>query len=330
VHEQTEYVVNPGWRVLATDAGINPDDLLRRARLPRDLLNSGQRTITIDQFFALWEAMEAESGNRLLPLAIGQAISVETFDVALFAATCSPNLKVAARRVAQYKELIGPMKLIVDESKEETLLEFMWPAGAIPPESLSMTELVSWVALVRLTTRAPIRPVRVTSPNPPDHAEAYLDYFGVRIRKGTGYTIAFSPEDAERPFLTANDQMWEFFEPELRRRLSELDAGTAVAERVRASLLELLPAGNASIEGVAHDLAMSTRTLQRRLKGEGTTFQAILDVTRESLARHYLSQSELSAGEISFLLGYEDPRSFYRAFRAWTGSTPQRLRVAAG
>jgi AraC-like DNA-binding protein len=330
VEEQKEYVVSPGWGLLARDAGINPDNVLRRAGLPRDLLKGGQRTITVEQFFALWEGIEAESGDPLLPISLGQAISMEAFDVPLFAATCSPNLNVAARRLAQHKKLIGPMKLLVSQSEAETVLEFVWPPDATPPQSLSMAELVFWVALVRLTTRASIRPVRVTSPDPPEDAEAYREYLGVQVQKGNRYTIAFSAMDAERPFLTANDRMWEFFEPELRRRLSELEAGTTVGERVRAALLELLPAGSGSMDAVARDLAMSTRTLQRRLKGEGTTFQAILDSTRESLARHYLSQSEMSAGEISFLLGFEDPRSFYRAFRAWTGQTPQLVRAAKG
>ena len=94
--EQKEYVVNAGWGLLLADAGINSANALRRAGLPRDLLKSGQRTITVEQFFALWEGIEAESGDSLLPLAIGQAISMEAFDVPLFAATCSPNLNVAA------------------------------------------------------------------------------------------------------------------------------------------------------------------------------------------------------------------------------------------
>jgi AraC-like DNA-binding protein len=222
------------------------------------------------------------------------------------------------------------MKLLVNQAETETVLELVWPSGVKPPRSLAMADLVFWVALTRMTTRSPIRPIRVTAPDPPEDADAYREYLGVPVRQGTGYTVAFSAQDAQRPFLTANDQMWEFFEPELRRRLSELEAGTTVAERVRASLLELLPAGSGSMEGVAAELAMSTRTLQRRLKGEDTTFQAILDSTRESLALHYLAESELSAGEISFLLGYEDPRSFYRAFRAWTGQTPQLVRAAAG
>jgi AraC-like DNA-binding protein len=328
--QQTEYIINPGWGLVLADAGINSVNVLRRAGLPRDLFKTGQRAITVEQYFALWTGIEAESGDPLLPISIGQAISMEAFDMPLFAATCSPNLNVAARRLAQHKRLVGPMKLSVAQSETETALEFIWPPDVTPPLSLSTTELIFWVALTRLTTRSPIRPVRVTSPNPPEDAEAYREYFGVGIHKGAGFTVAFSAQDAERPFLTANDRMWEFFEPELRRRLSELEAESTVSDRVRASLLELLPAGNGSMEAVAHDLAMSTRTLQRRLKGENSTFQTILDSTRESLARHYLSESELSAGEISFLLGYEDPRSFYRAFRAWTGQTPQLVRAATG
>ncbi|MFE9259138.1 helix-turn-helix domain-containing protein [Streptomyces sp. NPDC006879] len=116
--------------------------------------------------------------------------------------------------------------------------------------------------------------------------------------------------------------MWEFFEPELSRRLSELESGSSTAERVRAVLLELLPAGRAAMGPVATALALSTCTLQRRLKGEGTTFQDVLNDTREALARHYLSRADLTVRDVSFLLGYEDPNSFYRAFRAWTGRTP--------
>ncbi len=330
MHDHKEYVVNPGWGRLLANAGINAADVLRRAGLPRDLLNGDQRSITVEQFFALWEGMEAESGDPRLPLSVGRAISMETFDVPLFAATCSPNLNVAARRVARHKKLIGPMTLAVSESETETLLECQWPPDVVPPQSLALTELVFWVALIRLTTRAVVRPVRVTSPQLPWDPAPYREYLGVAVQEGPGYSVAFSGEDAQRPFLTANDRMWDFFEPELRRRLSELEAGSTVAARVRASLLELIPAGDGSIHAVAHHLTMSARTLQRRLRAESTTFQEILDSTRESLARHYLAESELSVGEISFLVGYADPRSFYRAVQTWTGQTPQLFRDGAG
>lgn len=323
------YAVNPGWGLLMRDAGISAANVLRRAGLPRDLLTGDRATLSVEQYYALWHSLEEETGDPNLPLLVGRAISLEAFDPPIFAATCSRNLNVAARRIAQHKPLVGPMRLSVTQSESETVLELSWPHQPQPPQSLSITELVFWVALVRLATRVPVRPLRVVTPDPPRDEDAYLDYLGVPIQKGSSFSVVFSATDAARPFLTANERMWEFFEPELRRRLSELEAGASVAERVRASLLELLPAGEVSMEAVARDLAVSTRTLQRRLKGEGITFQSVLNETRESLARFYLANSQMPAGEISLLLGYEDPRSFYRAFHSWTGQTPQLVRAAA-
>ena len=154
---------------------------------------------------------------------------------------------------------------------------------------------------------------------------AYAEYLGVPIVHGP-LALTFSREDAERHFVTANPGMWEFFAPELRRRVSDLKEEASVAERVRAALHELLPTGGGSIEDVAKKLGTSKRTLQRRLKGETTSFQAQLDSTREKLAKHYLGRSRLSGAEIAFLLGFEDPNSFTRAFHNWTGSTPESMR----
>jgi AraC-like DNA-binding protein len=138
--------------------------------------------------------------------------------------------------------------------------------------------------------------------------------------------ISFRPADTERPFLTANENMWQFFEPELRKRLSELDGSATTADRVKAALLELLPSGQASIEPVSKKLGTSTRTLQRRLNQEGKSFQSLLNSTREDLAKHYLKNSDVTGAEISFLLGFEDTNSFFRAFHTWSGETPGQVR----
>ena len=72
---------------------------------------------------------------------------------------------------------------------------------------------------------------------------------------------------------------------------------------------------------------VSARTLQRQLQQEGTNVQTVLNRTRESLARHYLTQDALSATDIAFLLGYDEPHSLHRAFQSWTGLTPHQVRV---
>lgn len=111
------------------------------------------------------------------------------------------------------------------------------------------------------------------------------EYCGTTVNKGQAPSLHFSAEDAALPFLTANPKMWQFFEPDLERRLSEMDESTTVTDRTRAALLELLPGGSASIDAVSRKLGKSSRMLQRRLNQEGESFQALLNRTREQLAR---------------------------------------------
>jgi len=59
---------------------------------------------------------------------------------------------------------------------------------------------------------------------------------------------------------------------------------------------------------------------------EGTRFNALLNATRQELAHQYLSETEMTPIEISALLGFNEPNSFYRVFRAWTGTSPKRFR----
>ncbi|MCP4941920.1 MAG: helix-turn-helix transcriptional regulator [Planctomycetaceae bacterium] len=92
-------------------------------------------------------------------------------------------------------------------------------------------------------------------------------------------------------------------------------------------MIELLPSGRTQIEDVARELALSKRSLQRRLAEEGTTWLEVLNGARERLARHYLKTTGLGVSEISFLLGFDDPNSLFRAFQRWTGSTPEAWRA---
>lgn len=323
------FTVDPSIKALLNDLGVPPTRVLRRAQLPTDLFGRGPATLTPGEYFRFWEALDAEGGDRDLAAAIGRSISVEMFSPPIFAALCSPDLATAAQRIATYKPLIGPLRLEVDQGGDGLTIEHRWPAGMTPPPLLATSELVFWTALARIATRHHVRPVQVSIPQPPADRAALEGFFGARVRSGRTHAIVFEPSDAQRTFLTENEQMWRFFAPELRRRLSDLQAADSVADRVRAALHETLPAGGSAISAVTRHLAVSSRTLQRQLKLEGTTFQVVLASTREDLARHYLSHSALRTAEIAYLLGYDDSNSFYRAFRSWTGTTPDALRATA-
>jgi AraC-like DNA-binding protein len=321
------YTIDQSWRLILADLGVNPARALRRAGLPGDLLGRGRVTLSQADYFRLWRGLEEEAADPSLPIRIGAAVKGEAFDPPIFAALCSPDLDTALDRIARYKTLTCPMKLDVRARPNATTLAVSWlDATEPPPASLVATELVFFVALARLATRTRVEPLSVVAPVALEPAKAYAAWFGVVPRQGRRSELTFAAADARRPFLTANEGMWRSFEPELQRRLEELDAGASTAERVRAALLELLPGGAASIGAVAARLGNSARTLQRRLQDDGQSFAGVLAQTRTELAHHYLASTALSAAEISFLLGFEDPNSFYRAFQTWTGTTPERAR----
>lgn len=324
------YTIEQSWRVLLADLGVSAASVLRRASLPGDLLARERITLTQPEYFRLWRGLEEEAGDPTLPLRIGGTMKAEAFDPPLFAALCSPDLETALGRIARYKALTCPMRLDVRSRRDATTLVLSWlDATEAPPALLVATELVFFVTLARLATRVRVVPLAVETPAPPAPADAYAAWFGVAPRRGRRHAIAFSAADAHRPFVTANEGMWRSFEPELRRRLAELDAASTVTERAKAALLELIPAGAVSLAALAGRLGASTRSLQRRLKDEGTSFEAVLAATRADLATHYLGKTDLGAAEISFLLGFADPNSFYRAFRSWTGNTPEQARERA-
>lgn len=326
------FAVWPGWQLLMQDAGVNGANVLRRAQLPGDLLARENARLDSQTYFRLWSAIEAEAGTAEgpAPLRFAEKMSADWFDPEMFVALCSSDMNGALDRLAKFKRLSGPMALHLERSshRTEVTLEFLDRAFE-PPPVLMAFKLVFLVQLARLATRSPVHPMRVGWPSPPvdaADARAYARYFGVTVERTQQPQLVFRNEDMERPFLTANQGMWKFFEPALRQRLSELDRQASTVERVRSVLLEALPAGQLSMQMVCSKLGVSSRTLQRRLQDEGSSFQQTLDALRNSLAHHYLQNSSMSGAEISFLLGFEDPNSFIRAFQGWTGTTPQALR----
>lgn len=323
-----KFIVDIGWQALLRDLDLSAQDLLRYARLPLDLFSKESPALTTEEYYRLWDGLERMMGEAPAALHIGQAVSIESFSPPIFACLCSPNLGVALGRLAQYKPLIGPMRLDIVRDEQQTMVTIGGlPKQLTPPNSLIAMELVFLVHLTRFATREPITPRAVTMRATQPDAEAYADFFGTPVRHGDLDGLVFTAQDIQRPFLTVNESMWAVFEPELKKRMADLEQGAGFRERVRTCLLEILASGQFSMNDVADRLAVSTRTLQRRLREEGTTFQQELNSLREELAHHYLLNSRYSSTEIAFLLGYADPNSFIRAFHGWTGQPPAVARA---
>lgn len=100
----------------------------------------------------------------------------------------------------------------------------------------------------------------------------------------------------------------------------------AFVGQVRRAIEALLGTGSCNHRTVAAELFMHQRTLQRRLRQEGTSFEAIKDDVRQDLAKRYLAQPDVSFAQIAALLDYNDPSGFTRSCRRWFNATPRQMR----
>lgn len=313
------FIVDRKYMSILEHAGISVGEVLKRAGLPEDLFSHKSPSINTLEYMKFLEAIRETNDDKELPLKISTVDNLETFSPPVFAAYCSKNGLMCMKRLSQYKKLIGSFIFNVIENKDSVSLEMTFEKSEYElPEYLLASELVFTLQLIRNATKKRIIPKEIKTKYDLD-TKVYNDYFGVRPQKSSKNIMTIYKEDALIPFVSWNDSMWDYFELELKRRLSELKAEDSYKTRVNTALIELLPGGEASINDVAKKLGCSKRTLQRKLNNEKTTFQNELNSTREKLAKNYIMNFNMTNEEIAYLIGYCDCNSFVRAFNSWTG-----------
>lgn len=315
------FPLEKNYSFLLESHGVSTEEVLRRARLPQDLFLHETPSVSAQEYYRFMEAIDDLVTDADLPIRLATADNIEALSPPLFAAYCSENAGRCIKRIAQYKALVGAVAYKTDSSNGcfSVAIEAEEDSAELP-EIVVGVEMVLLVNLIRKATKINVVPCKVTVKHPFGNPN-YEKFLGIVAERGERNELTFTGHDASIPFVTRNESMWSFFEPELRKRLSELDTDDTVAARVRSALVELLPSGECSADDVCRSLGMSRRTLQRKLKDEGTSFQQQLNHTRELLTKNYLGNTKLSSEDIAYLIGYQDINSFYRAFTLWTGKT---------
>ncbi len=320
------FLIDKNYGTYLSGMGFSMEEVLKKAMLPEDLFARQTPSLTAEEYFRFMRAIDALSPDEQTPIRLAASEGIEAFSPPIFAAYCSRNALVCLKRLAQYKPLIGALLYQVEETETEVSVEILSANSELElPEILVGIEFVFLVGLIRKATKESITPLSVTAKQPMKNP-AYADFIGKPITVGDKNRLVFSKEDALVPFISRNESMWEFFEPELKRRLSTMETDDSCAARVRSALMELLPSGECTIDDVAKKLGYSKRSLQRKLQEEDTSFQKQLGHTRELLARTYLANTDMTAEDIAFLLGYQEIGSFIRAFTVWTGRTVNEYR----
>ena len=314
-----KYILDGQYGKYLKMIGVRVGEALKKAGVAEDLFSHKRPVLDEAAYYRFMDAVGAQITDPSLPIAIASAENIETFSPPIFAAYCSKNGKACIERLAAYKRLLAPMKYEVTEDEAGLRLEIGASNAELSlPQFLVETEMVFVINILRTATKLQICPTEIGMKEPVTDRE-FSDYTGCSPVKADSNYLVFRAEDMEEPFISYNEGMWEFFEPELQKRLDEMEVDDSVAARVRSALTELLPAGSGTIDDVAAKLGTSKRTLQRKLTEENTTFQKQLNNTRELLAKNYIQNTDMSSEDIAFLLGYQELNSFFRAFTVWTG-----------
>ena len=312
-------LIDQNYYYFLNKANISVEEVLKRARLPEDLFSRETPTLSREEYYRFVQTIENLSNDDELPIKLATIENIETFSPPIFAAYCSKNAEVCIKRLSFYKPIIGVLKYVINDSEKFMSVEICSEdVNDELPEILVGIEFVFLLNLIRKATKENIVPIFISSKNKFIN-QKYSDFIEKDIVAGTKNEIVFSKKDLELPFVSSNESMWNFFEPELKKRLSMVDTNDTFSTKVRSALIELLPSGECTIDDVAKKMFTSKRTIQRKLQIENTNFQKQLNYVREMLAKNYIEKTKLKVEDIAYLLGYQDINSFLRAFNTWTG-----------
>lgn len=304
--------------------GISRAAILTQAKLPLAVAQADARLSTQD-FFKLYQALEqlggVDIGVRLIA-AIDNAQLPPAFLVAYYA----KNLQDAIERVARYKHLCTPETLLLSQTANGLTVTIDWGlADVLPPNALIDATLNSLIVLAQQSTANNIQPIAITLTRPSSQAQAFYQDYQVQYDAPQN-SITFDQHDLAIPFRQYNHDLVQILDNALQARLKASDTTTTFSTQVKWLLRQSLTAGRPELRFVAKELAISERSLQRHLKNEGESFQSLLSQTRHELACEYLKDERLDLAEISYLLGYEEPASFFRMFQDWENTTPTKWR----
>jgi len=332
---ETLSTVGPGFVAGLFDvverAGIDRSRLLDHAgvSLPS---GGGTERLPMEAVIALFQSAEALTHGADIGLAFGQQVRPGTFHVLGYALMTCKTLGDAIALVPHYRRLvfdIGYSEMQFSSTATEARLGWQVVSQDLPYCPCLAESLIAawysfgrWMAGVDLTLQA----VCFRHP-PPQDVGPYARYFDCPVRfNAPANELVFARDLLDMPLVQADENLHLVMREQARAAMEKTFNTQDIAHRLRQALIPLMPKYEATLDKAAAALALSARSLQRRLSEQSLQFQDVLDAVRKDLARVYLRDAALSVLDVALLLGYAEQSSFTRAFKVWFKTTPSQWR----
>ena len=261
-------------------------------------------------------------------LLVGQGYHLVQFGVLGLAASCAPNVRELFHTILIHSILAwGCIELSFWRDGDEEYVRYDENAEVGDCAAFFVErDTTSTLTLLRQTLGADLRPLAVHFTHlPPPEVDVYESFFGCPVYFGAAANqIRFARAVWDGAPPQANAMSYRFFENQCQRLAAVMDEPLRYAGVLRTRLRAATPIP--SLPEVVRSLHLTTRTLQRRLDEEGTSFSAVLAEVRRERAMELMARSHLDNSAIAHALGFEDASAFSRAFKSWTGLSPRTYR----
>ena len=315
----------------AAERGVTAAALERAAALPAGALSPRPESLAADDYVRLLDIGAELAGDPHFGLHVGEHVKLGTYTVyGLILLSCR-DFGHAFEQTMRYEPLahdLGRSALRVADGVAHYSWHSHYPAARrhLADSVLAGIRVFGdWLAGVALPP-AQLQLMH-DGGDPALHGE-YVRVLGALPRFGAAANVAsFDAQLLAWPVPNADVSLYPLLQQHAEQLLqmrSVADAG--IVQQVHAAIVRNLAHGQVRLASIAQELALSPRTLQRKLSEAGATFQQVLDQARFALAKQYLRQPDLSLVDIAFLLGYQEQSAFNHAFKEWAGVNPGAYR----
>ena len=282
----------------------------------------------------IWEAGARLTGDPDLGLHTAEVYNPGALHIVGYVVLSCGTAAEALDRLARYAGLLNDgLHLQLVHGPKETRLVCDAVGGVdnyvarAPRQAMEAMAAGTVTTLKRLTPRH-VTPASVTFRHPrPASVAEHQRILGTAVQfAATENAVAYRTPDLQSPILSANPALLAVFEAVAQRMAATLDRYGPLSRRVVALLGAQVRGVIPGLEELSRALALSSRSLQRQLRAEGTSYRALVDEVRRELALQHLARAGTTANEVAFLLGFSEPSAFTRAFKRWTGGPPSAFR----
>ena len=319
----------------AEQLGLERSWLLEQAQLSEEDLVDPDSRVQAGKHIQLWRVVLDAVEDRDLGIRLGSAIRAKDVGLVGYTMLHSATLGDALARLVRFGRIIDetyPPEVRVQRG------ETMYRVEPLPEQRLSMERLADFdlaglLAVLRELAGVEIVPAAIHFPyrSPSSDLTTFRSFFGGELLfDQPDIALVFKNQTLRLPVRTADPALGTYLDQLAENVVETLAPGGSMSDKVERALWAEIKDGRPQLDSVAKALAMSPRTLQRRLREEETSFAELLDRFRHEMSLQLLGDRELAIYEIAYLLGYSEPSTFYRAFRRWTGASPQEVRGSEG